>query len=279
MARNSEKAMTTLARWRQAQLETDKGKRRRPYLASECNDLKEAERWRLEIIREISKKVTQIQNAGLGEYRIRDLNDQINKLLREKRHWEYRCAELGGVNYRRAPGPKFDFSGREVPGTRGYRYFGAAKDLPGVRELFATEPPPLIRKTRAELMKEIDADYYGYRDEDDGVIVPLEAETQKETIVKAVAELSESETHIEVDLNTLDIEDEKIDDDDEGADFRGPKSFISHVPHIPSLEEIKQVILEKKKAELLQKILSGKVDEDDDDDDEEVDETIKKISK
>ena len=29
-------------------------------------------------------------------------------------------------------------------------------------------------------MKDIDADYYGYRDEDDGVLVPLEQEAEKE---------------------------------------------------------------------------------------------------
>lgn len=37
--------------------------------------------------------------AGLGEFRIRDLNDEINKLLREKRHWEDRILELGGPDY------------------------------------------------------------------------------------------------------------------------------------------------------------------------------------
>ena len=37
--------------------------------------------------------------AGLGEFRIRDLNDEINKLLREKRHWEDRILELGGTDY------------------------------------------------------------------------------------------------------------------------------------------------------------------------------------
>lgn len=42
----------------------------------------------------------------------------------------------------------------------------------------AAVPPP--RKTRAELMKDIDADYYGYRDEDDGVLVPLEQEYEKQ---------------------------------------------------------------------------------------------------
>lgn len=29
-------------------------------------------------------------------------------------------------------------------------------------------------------MKEIDAEYYGYRDEDDGVLVPLEQEYEKQ---------------------------------------------------------------------------------------------------
>ena len=36
------------------------------------------------------------------------------------------------------------------------------------------------RKTRGELAKLVDADYYGYRDEDDGIIVPLEREREEE---------------------------------------------------------------------------------------------------
>ena len=43
------------------------------------------------------------------------------------------------------------------------------------------------------------------------------------------------------------------------------------MPHIASLEEIREAILEKKKQELLEKFLSGKVDADDDDDDDEDD--------
>lgn len=54
-----------MARWR-ASKEAETGEReRRPYLASECTDVSKCEKWRLEIIREISKKVAQIQN---GEY-------------------------------------------------------------------------------------------------------------------------------------------------------------------------------------------------------------------
>lgn len=49
----------------------------------------------------------------------------------------------------------------------------------GVRELFEQEPPPPPRKTRGELMKDIDADYYGYRDDDDGVLIPIEAREER----------------------------------------------------------------------------------------------------
>lgn len=82
----------------------------------------------------------------------------------------------------------FDAEGREVPGNRGYKYFGAAKDLPGVRELFEQEPPPPTRKTRGELMKDIDADYYGYRDDDDDILIPLEAKAEKAAILKCLIE-------------------------------------------------------------------------------------------
>lgn len=49
----------------------------------------------------------------------------------------------------------------------------------GVRELFEQEPPPPPRKTRGELMKDIDADYYGYRDDDDGVLLPIEVREER----------------------------------------------------------------------------------------------------
>ncbi len=35
----------------------------------------------------------------LGEHKIRDLNDEINKLMREKGHWEKQITHLGGPNY------------------------------------------------------------------------------------------------------------------------------------------------------------------------------------
>jgi hypothetical protein len=47
-------------------------------------------------------------------FRIRDLNDEINKLMREKGHWERRIVELGGPDYSRAAPRTTDSLGREV---------------------------------------------------------------------------------------------------------------------------------------------------------------------
>ncbi|RVW24747.1 Pre-mRNA-splicing factor ISY1-like [Vitis vinifera] len=85
MARNEEKAQSMLNRFITLKNEEKKKpKERRPYLASECRDLAEADKWRQQIMREIGRKVAEIQNEGLGEHRLRDLNDEINKLIREK---------------------------------------------------------------------------------------------------------------------------------------------------------------------------------------------------
>lgn len=59
---------------------------------------------------------------GLTDYEIRDLNDEINQLLREKRHYETQIVALGGANYKRAAGVMLDDDGKEVPGTRGYKW-------------------------------------------------------------------------------------------------------------------------------------------------------------
>uniref|UniRef100_A0A8C8Z3B3 ISY1 splicing factor homolog n=1 Tax=Prolemur simus TaxID=1328070 RepID=A0A8C8Z3B3_PROSS len=232
---------TALARFRQAQLEEGKVKERRPFLASECTELPKAEKWRR----------------------------QINKLLREKGHWEVRIKELGGPDYGKV-GPKMlDHEGKEVPGNRGYKYFGAAKDLPGVRELFEKEPLPPPRKTRAELMKAIDFEYYGYLDEDDGVIVPLEQEYEKKLRADLVGKWKaerearlargeeEEEEEEEEEINIYSVAEEESDE--EGSQEKGGDNaqhkFIAHVP-VPSQQEIEEALVRRKKMELLQKYAS-----------------------
>ncbi|KAJ7723193.1 hypothetical protein DFH07DRAFT_971678 [Mycena maculata] len=108
------------------------GQRKR--MASACKSLRDCERWRGELLREISRKVAKIQD-GLSDYEI---------------------VVLGGANCRRNV-VMLDDDGKEVVGTKGYkcvvlpfdspsrsvpfpredaRYFGRAKELPGVREPF-----------------------------------------------------------------------------------------------------------------------------------------------
>jgi len=236
---------------------TDKKHVRRPYLASECDNLQDCERWRQQIIREISKSVTGIQNAGLGEFRIRDLNDQINKLLREKKHWENRIRELGGRSYS-SRGPKMlDREGKEVPGNRGYKYFGAARDLPGVRELFEEDAPPPPKKTRAELMKDVDAQYYGFRDDDDGLLVPLELEAEQAAIAAAVDEwkgkkFGEVEEEGEEEDGDLYKQPEVPKEEalQEAMEAGKEGRFFARVP-IPTQKDIEEALLRRKKQELL----------------------------
>ncbi|KER33395.1 hypothetical protein T265_00711 [Opisthorchis viverrini] len=91
-----------------------------------------------------SRRAAQKKQSSLGEYKLRDLNDDINKLVREKGHWEDHIKTLGGPDFKAEAPKMLEKEGKEVPGNRGYRYYGAARDLPGVRELF--EEAPIAQK-------------------------------------------------------------------------------------------------------------------------------------
>lgn len=164
---------------------------KRPLVAAECDNLGDAEKWRRELVRDITKKIALIQNANLGEYRVRELNDEINKAMRQKHFWETRIIELGGGDHK---GKKqfFDVEGKELPGAPGYKYYGVAKELPGVRELFAEEREEIEKRrrkrTRADIAKNITPDYYGYRDDDDGILQEKEAIQEAKLISAAVKE-------------------------------------------------------------------------------------------
>lgn len=189
MARNEEKALTLFNRWQtfKKDFHSD-ASNRRPLLASECNSLGDSEKWRREIIRDITKKISAIHNATLGEHRIRELNDEINKLMKQKHFWDKRIRELGGDANRSRQ--FYDIEGKELPGVPGYKYYGAAKDLPGVRQLFEEHDNDIEkqkkRRSRADIYRNITPDYYGFRDEDDGVLLIKEAEMEKRKFAEAM---------------------------------------------------------------------------------------------
>lgn len=147
-----------------------------------------------------------------------------------------------------------------MPGNRGYKYFGAAKDLPGVRELFEQELPPPPRKTRAELMKDITASYYGYLDDDDGILIALEEKVEKLALQQAIEEWKEKVKKGEAitggdeDENiyvTEDVEESNKGKSEDPMSLLGPK-FTSHVD-VPTQKDIEDALLRKKKRELLAK--------------------------
>jgi len=84
MARNQEKAQSMLSRFRATQdAEAGLGPQKRPNIASECTNLQHCEKWRRELVHDIANKVQKIQTiSGVDPWQIRDLNDQINKLMR-----------------------------------------------------------------------------------------------------------------------------------------------------------------------------------------------------
>ncbi|KAF7559323.1 hypothetical protein G7046_g4809 [Stylonectria norvegica] len=192
MARNSEKAQSMLFRFREAQAADlgifDAGRTRRPRRITEVETIPTCEKWRGQVLKEISRKMSRIQESVLSDYQIRDLNDEINKLMREKHMWEVQIRNLGGPNYMRGGGKIYDEQGREIPGGgKGYRYFGRAKELPGVKELFEAartkgqDHKPL--EESKDLRRNVDAAYYGYApNEEDETLLRYEAEKERQAV-------------------------------------------------------------------------------------------------
>ena len=66
-----------------------------------------------------------------------------------------------------------------VVGSGSYKYFGAAKDLPGVRELFTREKPAAPKKGKADLYRRINFEYYGLDQQDDEEMLEEEERYEK----------------------------------------------------------------------------------------------------
>jgi pre-mRNA-splicing factor ISY1 len=272
---NEEKAHAMLNRWVAMKKELNsRSKDKRPNLSSECNNLQECERWRNQIIKEITKKVADIQNASLGEYKIRELNDEINKLFREKGHWEERIKDLGGPDYKKLAPKALDAEGFELPGSGGYRYWGAAKDLPGVRELFAKEIPHAPKKSRVDLYKNINFEYYGFNKNDEELI-NQEKEAEELLMQEYLLELQEKEyenarkrQRLNSDDNTLLTKETYIIKREDYNEDEFLRFKMLHTPDGQNIElklkqsdeEIEKLILEKKKKQLIKLLNLDEVD-------------------
>ncbi|KAK3310821.1 Isy1-like splicing factor [Chaetomium strumarium] len=245
MARNSEKAQSMLFRFREAQAADlgiiDGGRARRPRAITEQDSIPACEKWRGQVLKEISRKVSRIQDPALSDYEIRDLNDEINKLMREKHMWEVQIRNLGGPNYMRAGGKVYDEAGREIQGGgKGYRYFGRAKELPGVKELFeaaakAKQEDEKPLEERADLKRQVNAAYYGYAPgEEDDELLEYER-TREKMAVETLAKAGPAETPPGWEALPGDVGDGRVWD-------------------LPTLDEVQQELVERRRRKLLDQL-------------------------
>ena len=236
MARPAEKARAMLNKWvalkeRGNDDRDQHQKKRRPNLASECEHLADAERYRGQIVREISDAIAKIQNPALGEHEIRELNDKINQLMRTKYHWNKRIQQLGGLDYN-AIERKRRIEEGDTQLDSHYRYYGAAKDLPGVKELLEREEKARHKIKRADLYKHITPDYYGWRDEEDGILLELEERATKKL-----------RKHCQ--QQGIDV----LSPDEAVTDAGNDQDYLD----VTSQEDIAKILLEQKKKALMAK--------------------------
>lgn len=223
----------------------DIARTRRPKGITQIDSIPTAEKWRGQVLKEISRKVSRIQDPSLSDYQIRDLNDEINKLMREKWMWEMQIRNLGGPNYTRGGGRVYDDDGREIPGGgKGYKYFGRARELPGVKEMFEAaarknqpdeDDAASAKKAGDMLRKHVDAAYFGYgRDEEDGILLAYEQNREKEAIENMI---KSGEDDVEDGWEPL------PGDAGDGVEWR-----------LPTLEEVQEELVDRRRRRLLDKI-------------------------
>merc|ERR1712013_399779 len=101
-------------------------------------------------------------------------------------------------------------------------------------EMFESDAPKEVKKTRAELMKDVDAQYYGFRDDDDGLLVPLELAAEKDAVAALVKEKKDEEEELREAMEA------------------GKESTVFARVKVPTQADIEEALLRRKKQELLE---------------------------
>ena len=105
-------------------------------------------------------------------------------------------------------------------------------------------------------MKDIDSKYYGFLDDDDCRLVPLEIAAEERAVKIALAEYKEKKAKGKIEVEEEEdiyacVPDMSVQDKIEEAMRAGKEQrFTTHVP-IPSQKDIEEALLRRKKQELL----------------------------
>ena len=189
--------------------------------------------------------------------------------MQEKGRWEERIRTLGGPDYKKNNSQVLDADGLELPGTGDYKYYGVAKDLPKVRELFEKDKPQAPAKRYEDLNKKVGYAYFKFNQRDDPNIVSKEQEIETHLRNEAIAEFKEKHKEYLAVKKRIKIGENEEHEIREGEDSEDLDDFenihenaalplaTSNELDVPITQnDIKKLILQKKKEALIKKYAS-----------------------
>ena len=270
MSRNKEKAQAGLNRFQALKSKEagvlESNPNLRPKYVQSVKSLPQAEKWRSTIISEISTKLTRISDPATSDFVLRELNDSLNKLFKEKRAWEYHIKSLGGNDYINfgkdlsntgVVGSYIDESGKLVTG---YRYFGRAKDLSDVKPLLQSSQQTKTTKPTKKLRDQLPNSYYGYFDE-------LQyRDLFDENDIERINKISHSLGEDELEVQTRNRDGDKLLEFENKRRIelmkelsKQPKTdaefiIVDFAKVIPSQSQVSEWVLDQKKSALLEKL-------------------------
>lgn len=237
MSKTDEKGHALLNRFVSMKKEMfTRNKDKRPASAKTCNNVQECNKWRNQVCKEIASKITEIQNAMIGEIKVRSINDHINLLIQEKDAWEDRIKELGGQDWKKVTPDGYDCYKKGD-----YLYFGRAKDLPGVRETYQKIRPSAPTKMNQDLYKNIGWNYYGDSFE---TLHQIEEELKLENKLRAKIQGKPND----------DADNDKFRSIHLGSefDFQSLSNMVAiSAPNQANQMELEKILLQKRKEQLI----------------------------
>jgi len=143
----------------------------RPDDPGTVQSLSECLRWKQKLGYELMERIDKLYSEPMPDAMTRSLNDEVNSHIRLIRKWEARILELGGIDYSHV-GIKIPDGEILLSNLNQYLYLGRARNLPEVKDLLEQEKQKKedldnakSRKNKEELMKRVNAWYYGLGDD------------------------------------------------------------------------------------------------------------------
>ncbi|CCD23156.1 Isy1p NDAI_0B01220 [Naumovozyma dairenensis CBS 421] len=250
MSRNVDKANSVLVRFQEqkAYEETnykDYSRYKRPTRVTKVKSLEEALEWKRQVQLEINNKTSRIFDITSSDRQIRDLNDELNDLIKERNRWNWHISNNlnGGTIVKNAQNKEKILGGKLI---HGVRYFGRALELPEVQELIKNEKKE--RESRhSKIAKYIDLKripkytkktlYYNSR-----------------CLRKADLEnIEKFEDHWRPILREY-YKKEKIEEDTNETDEKGIDEGTKQLTRIPTIKEMETWLVERRRRKLLEEL-------------------------